>query len=255
MTGTRGRSIAGDNMKNIYTYTFRAVTVICLSYLLTSCIDGEAPWAKKESKPAPAPVEQSYVSIYQVSPGASNADIVVDGVVVNKSSLNFGEKAKYLRIPSGNKTMTLQLSGQDVAQQPINLVKEEQYSVFLVGDTQPTFLVTPVSYNTIPDGYVRIRFLNLSPDAPEANLVEDSETKTLFSGMAFKETPDFIEIPARTSYDVTVRSSVDNSTLVQIPAMKLYPGWTYTILLKGYNNTTSDPSLRLAAEVLSEVER
>jgi len=36
--------------------------------------------------------------------------------------------------------------------------------------------------------------------------------------------------------------------------MKLYPGWTYTIMLRGYHSASVDPSLQLKAEVLSEVE-
>jgi hypothetical protein len=248
-------------MKNLFRTAKRAVGLIALVYISGSCIDGELPWDRKknnsQNSTAPVVVEQSYVSIYQASPAVSNADIVVDDVVITKQPLNYGQQAKYLRIGSGARTLKLQVGGNEVSELPITLDKEQLYSVYLVdNNTQPpAFLVMPVTTAPMQEGNVRIRFINLSPDAPDANLVEDSGDKVLFDGMSFKETADFIEIPAQSSYDLTVRSKADNSILVQIPAMRLYKGWTYTVMLRGYHSDSAEPQLRLAAEVLSEVER
>jgi hypothetical protein len=239
------------------TWTVNTVATLSLTILLTSCIDGELPWKKKGNDPSSEPVEEpaAFVSVYQASPGVSNADIVVDGQTMNTSPLNYGQQEKYMRIESGNKTLKLRLSGQEVAELPIALEKETQYSIFLVGDTQPSFMVMPVTSNNITPGYVRITFLNLSPDAPEVNLIEDVSNTVLFSGLSFKEAPDFVEIPAQSSYDLTVRSAVDNSILIQIPAKRLYEGWNYTVMLRGYTVESADPSVQLTAEILSEVQR
>ncbi|HMJ70157.1 MAG TPA: DUF4397 domain-containing protein [Cyclobacteriaceae bacterium] len=239
------------------TWTANTVATLSLSFLLSGCIDGELPWKKKGADPSSAPVEEpvAFVSVYQASPGVSNADLVIDGETVNSSPLNYGQQEKYMRIPSGNKTLTLSLSGHDVAALPIALVKETQYSIFVVGDAEPSFMVMPVTYDNITPGYIRITFLNLSPDAPDVNLVEDVSNTVLFEKMSFKEAPDFVEIPAQSSYDLTIRSAADNSILVQIPAKRLYAGWNYTVMLRGYHAQSADPSVALAAEILSEVQR
>ncbi len=253
----RGVERADQKKMKYPTWTVNTVATLSLTILLTSCIDGELPWKKKGNDPSSEPVEEpaAFVSVYQASPGVSNADIVVDGQTMNTSPLNYGQQEKYMRIESGNKTLKLRLSGQEVAELPIALEKETQYSIFLVGDTQPSFMVMPVTSNNITPGYVRITFLNLSPDAPEVNLIEDVSNTVLFSGLSFKEAPDFVEIPAQSSYDLTVRSAVDNSILIQIPAKRLYEGWNYTVMLRGYTVESADPSVQLTAEILSEVQR
>lgn len=230
----------------------------CLILMSTAgCIDGELPWDKNKNNPQQAVFEEpvSYVSVFQLSPGAQNAEVVVDGMPINRTPLNYGEHAKYLRVPAGNKTLNLQLSGNQVDAQSVELVKDQLYSVFLAGGSQPTMLITPANNTSVPDGLTRINFLNLSPDAPEVNLVEDETGKVIFEGVSFKEVPHYIEIPAQASYDLTVRSAADNSVLVQVPAKRLYPGWTYTVVLRGYRSQLVQQSMKIGVDILWDVER
>jgi hypothetical protein len=245
-------------MENLFKAAKLVAALLVLAYVLSGCIDGELPWKSKKSSSQPTTpeiIEQSYVSIYQTYPGLGKADVIVDGEKINRKPLDYGQKDRYLRVGSGDKTLTLRLNGTEVAQQPVTLDKERQYSVFLVNNnSRPGFFVMPVATEPIKDGYVRIRFLNLSPDSPEANLVEDSGNRVLFEGMSFQETGQYIEIPAQASYDLTVKSTSDNSIMAQIPAMRLYQGWTYTVMLRGYRSTVGQSETHLTAEVLSEVQ-
>ncbi|MEJ0033784.1 MAG: DUF4397 domain-containing protein [Bacteroidota bacterium] len=219
-------------MKNLFKAAQLAVALLVLAYVLSGCIDGELPWDKKKNPAqptAPAVADESYVSLYQTYPGLGDADVIVDGAVINKAPLSYGEKERYLRVGIGEKTLTLRVDGKDVAQQPITLDNEQQYSVFLVNNnSQPSFFVMPVANEPIKEGYVRIRFLNLSPDAPEANLVVDAGNQILFEGLSFQETSQYIEIPAQASYDLTVKSTAGNSNpradarIETLPGMDLY---------------------------------
>lgn len=236
------------------THVLGACTILVTT---AGCIDGELPWERNKNNTPHIDVEEpvSYVSVFQVSPGAQNADVVVDGRPINRNPLNYGDYTKYMRVPAGSKTLNLQLSGNQVEEQPVELVKDQLYAIFLVGGARPSMLVTPANNTSVPEGFTRINFLNLSPDAPEVNLVEDQTGKTIFEGISFKETPAFIEIPAQASYDLTVRSTADNSILVQVPAKRMYPGWTYTIVLRGYNSSLVDQSMKIGVDILWEVER
>jgi hypothetical protein len=245
-----------DKMNRFFATTTRALGACLILFLTAGCIDGEFPWEKNKNNSQSVNEEPvSYVSVYQVAPGAQNADVVVDGEPINRDPLNYGQNAKYMRVVSGSKTLKLQLSGNQVEEQPVELVKDQLYSIYLVGGSQPSMLVTPGNNTSIAEGYTRINFLNLSPDAPDVNLVVDETGQVIFEGVSFKETPAFIDIPAQPSYDLTIRSSADNSILVQVPAKRLYPGWTYTVLLRGYRSPIAAQSARLAVDILWEVER
>ena len=240
-------------MKKILSLTQQAIAACSILFLATSCIDGELPWEKKKKniEPGVTEVTEAYVSVYPVWPTSQNVDIVVDGSTINRQPLAYGRNQLYLRVPSGMKTLRLEIAGTQVEEQSIELTEESRYSVFLAGGTTPSMLIVPEPTQVIAEGKTRIRFMHLSPDAPEVIVVVDGTNEVLFEG-SFKEASAYLEIPAQASYDLTIRSKADNSVIIQVPAKRLYAGWTYTIMLRGYQSQVAQPSLQLTADILSE---
>jgi hypothetical protein len=98
-------------------------------------------------------------------------------------------------------------------------------------------------------GKAKIRFLNLSPDSEEMSLIANGGQNPLFSGQAFMETSDFIEVDAQ-EFDFQVMSTSGNDNVLSIPDIDLRSGWFYTIVVRGYENPPGGNTNVVSAEVV-----
>lgn len=193
----------------------------------------------------------SYVSIYQASPNSPDLQISLDKKKII-TAFKYTDHTGYLRFISGKRKLEFGPSDASnvVADTTLTYEVGKAYSIFFV-DTydKADLMVLSDDVNAPSSGKAKLRFLNLSPDAPEVSLAESGASSDLFSGRAFKETSDFIEIAADT-YSLVVKTTDGNETLLSLPNVPLLDGWSYSIIVRGYKTVPSGSTNVLSAQLI-----
>jgi hypothetical protein len=201
-----------------------------------------------DSEPLPP---AAYVSVYNASPNSPGLNIILDSKVVNNTSFDYSDHTGYLRFFAGNRKLAFGpfQASNVVADTTMKFEDSKAYSVFVVNNFQDVDLLV-LSDNTDEPGAgkAKLRFLNLSPDAPEVNLAEGDNANPLFTGLAFKEPSEFIEVDAK-KYDFKVKS-LSGDVLLNMPDAVLLDGWSYTVLVRGYKTVPSGSQSVLSSELI-----
>jgi hypothetical protein len=199
------------------------------------------------------PDDVAYVSLYQASPDAPDLGIVVDNRQINTYPFDYADYTGYLRFYTGERNLKFRPFGaaNAVVDSTVTFESGTAYSVFVIDEyPEVGLLVLEDEVDTAPaDGQALIRFLNLSPDAPEIDLAVQGETDVLVSEKAFREESEFVEVTAD-EYDFEVRTSSGDIVKLNIPDITLQSGWYYTIVVRGYETPPVGNSNVLSAEIL-----
>jgi len=199
--------------------------------------------------PEPLP-PVAYVSLYQASPDSPDLNIILDDKVIS-NGFEYSDQTGYLRFLTGNRTLAFGPSGADnvVVDTTMKFEENKAYSVFVVDEFENVdVLVLSDNTDAPADGNAKVRFLNLSPDAPEVSLKQADSTTVLFEGQAFKDASEFIEVDAG-RYNFEVNDASGNIKL-SIPNAILQDGFSYTILVRGYKTPTHGNTNVLSAEII-----
>lgn len=195
----------------------------------------------------------AYVNLYNASPNSPGLNIIVDQRVINNNSFDYADQTGYLRFYTGDRKLGFGPYGADnvVADTTVKFEEGKAYSVFVVDNFQePDFLILSDDTPQPADGKAKIRFLNLSPDAPEVNLLEADSA--LFSGQAFKETSSFVEVDAKVHNFEVKLTSGNGEVLLTVPNAGLTSGWTYTVIVRGYKTPPGGSNAALSAEIIPD---
>jgi hypothetical protein len=105
---------------------------------------------------------------------------------------------------------------------------------------------------TLPaSGQAHVRFVHLSPDAPNVDIVNvtGSLNTVLIADRAYKSATDFIPLPAGT-YDLEVRVAGTSTTALSLPGVTLQAGKILTVFAKGFLAPPAGNSNTLGAEII-----
>lgn len=194
----------------------------------------------------------AYVSLYNASPNGPDLNVIVDNRRINSNSFEYADHTGYLRFYTGERTIQFGPFGASnvVADTTLTLEDGKAYSLFVVDEfPSPGILVLNDDGDEPTEGKAMIRFLNLSPDTEDVNLVADGETDPFFEGQAYKEPSGFTAVDAK-RYDFTVRSTSGDTEILDVPGINLQPGWFYTVIVRGYQEPPQGNTRVLSAEVL-----
>ncbi|MEJ0030212.1 MAG: DUF4397 domain-containing protein [Bacteroidota bacterium] len=97
-------------------------------------------------------------------------------------------------------------------------------------------------------GKARVRFLNLSPDAPDVDLQFADTGAPVATNVSFKEPTTFTELDAN-KYAFQVKTS-SGGALLTLPNVVLLDGWSYSVIVRGFKNPPSGSESVLSAEVI-----
>lgn len=211
--------------------------------LLTSCsLDDD------DSTVTPTPV--AYVSLYHASPNAPELDVYVDERPVNR--LEFTDYTGYLNFYTGNRHLKINPfnASNALVDTTVTFADGGFYSVFIVNNLTSVEALTVRDSTSAPtEGKAKVRFINLSPDATSLDVTLNEGT-SLFSGQAFKQPSDFVEIDAdKSSFAVKAAGGSDAS--VSVSDLNLRPGRFYTIIARGFANPPSGNNNALSLEVIA----
>lgn len=198
------------------------------------------------------PAEVAFVSLYNASPDAPDLDIRVDSRQINNFPFEYGDYTGYLRFFTGDRNFRFGpfSANNAVLDTTVTFVNGEVYSVFVADEYSDLgLLVLEDGTEDADDGMAMVRFIHLSPDAPEVSLAVEGETGAVVGDLTFMEGSDFIGIDPD-EYDFEVRTSSDDNVTLSVPDVELQEGWFYTILILGYDAPQAGNSNVLSARVI-----
>lgn len=222
----------------------RLSAILCsatLVFVLSSCLDND----DQENQVLPV----AYVSIYHESPNAPELDVFVDERPVNR--LEFTDYTGYLNFYTGDRNFKINPfnASNTLIDTTYNFVDGGFYSLFIVNNVSNVeTLIVRDSASAPADGKAKVRFINLSPDAPALDVTEGENT-SLFSAQTFKDPSDFVEVNA-TSDSFAVKAAGSSDELLSADDISLRPGGFYTIIVRGFANPPSGNNNGLSIEVV-----
>lgn len=193
----------------------------------------------------------SYVALYQASPNSPDLNIILDDKVID-NAFEYTDHTGYLRFFTGTRTLEFGPAGASniVIDTTMKFDEAKAYSIFVVDRYQDAdLLILNDDTNAPASGKAKVRFLNLSPDAPKLTLREAEASTPMFTGQEFKAPSDFMEVDAK-KYNLVVTNDTGDETLLSMPNAVLLEGWSYTILVRGFQSPPGGSTSVLSAELI-----
>jgi len=221
---------------------FILLALAVFSMTLTSC-----------GKTEVADTTISYVRVVNGSPGLATYNVYLSGNIINTAALPFLGSTSYISRSSGayNLKFTSASSTETLFTKDITLNPSTNYSYYLInkpGQLDGFLIGDDLSVSAADKAY--IRFVNLSPDAPAADLVKTGATTSLITNKAYKTASTYITVdPGTISLDVkdtstgTVRTTKTDATFAA--------GYHYDVILGGLINPANDTERALTLQVLT----
>lgn len=190
----------------------------------------------------PVEIRVARVAFLNAVPESDGVDIGLDQNQVNNPWSNnpdfaYGDTLGYVNAFPGQRWVRVFASERDPYEQPlidgtINLTPGESYTIYVVGHEELGLVATTDNLSTPASGKAKVRFVNLSPDAPSLSLGINGEGTNISSDKDFKEYSDFVEVDAGETFDfeITLHASGE---IAHSFSMGLHEGGFYTIWAKG----------------------
>lgn len=221
-------------------------SILCgfvLVLLLASCLDDD------DQTNQPVPV--AYVSIYHASPNAPELDVLVDDRPVER--LEFTDYTGYLNFYTGDRHFKINPfnATNSLVDTTVTFADGGFYSLFIVNNLSSIeTLAVRDSASAPASGKAKIRFINLSPDAPSLDVAAHENGSPLFTGQSFKQPSAFIEVNAE-EHAFDIKGSSTGDALVSVSDINLSAGKFYTIVARGFINPPSGNNNALSIEVVT----
>lgn len=204
-----------------------ATAILSIASLFSSCKKDEV---------------KSYANINLIH---ASADAPAFNVYVNKnpfvvSTIPYGGVTGYIQKESGSQKFNLNTKDSSVYTFETTVEENKNYSLFLIDSFKriSALLVTD-DLATPPNGKARLRFVQISPNAPKLDVVNKNNNDKLFSGLLFKDATGFIEVtPGVYDLDLRPADSAAQYTFYQIPNFVISNGKSYTIYTQGFFPST-----------------
>ncbi|MCX2738466.1 DUF4397 domain-containing protein [Pontibacter anaerobius] len=197
-------------------------------------------------------VDQANVMVVHASPDAPGVDLYVDDTKVNNAALNYPENTGYLEVEAGERNFKVTAAGaglgSPVIDADVTLEKDMNYTVFAADELSNITPIVLVDDLTAPaSGQAHVRFVHLSPDAPNVDIVVQGGPD-LFTDVEFTEATAFTPVAAGT---YTVEAQPVGTDVAAVTAtLDLQPGKIYTVFAKGFLSPPADNTNTLGAEVI-----
>ncbi|WEK19371.1 MAG: DUF4397 domain-containing protein [Candidatus Pedobacter colombiensis] len=228
------------NVNNLKTILKAFIAVLTVSVVFIAC-----------SKDKYEPQQVAGLSIINAFPAPDSLDFYIDQTRANNKALKFNSKIDYLNLFPGNRALSVAKRGSNRAliSERFNLLSGVGYSIFVL-DTVNTntkkYLLTEDDLSAPATDKAKVRFINLSKDAPALSLIVNGKDTNLFTDKAFYEYTTFTTVDPGESVTFNVKAGDVVKTI--LPNVKIEKGKIYTIYAKGISTATVD-SLKLGVAI------
>lgn len=175
----------------------------------------------------------SIVRLFHASPNAPSVDVYIDGQLVVED-LSFTNFSDYSYLEEGVHTVQVVPTNDSstiLINKMVDVPDDRIFTIAIVGNLENIEpLLIEDDINEVPSTKeATLRVIHLSPTAPSVNIIADSAT--IFEDLDFKESSDYIKVPAG-MYDIKVALS-ENGNIVLTSKINLKANRIYTIFVVG----------------------
>lgn len=164
-------------------------------------------------------------------------DVYLDNEKLTPVALAFGETSEYVKIPSGNRSVSYAGSNNTTTDTSLNFTPSITYTTFLVTNKQGTLEIVSYEDNlsNTEAGKAKIKLINLTPTfATGINVMVQGGTQFV-NGLPFKEASNYFTVDA----GMNLRYNVVGSGIIKtIDGAALAGGKIYTIWFSGTTTAT-----------------
>jgi hypothetical protein len=206
--------------------------LLCLLLLLSSCLKDNTV---NYNPPA------ALVSFFQASPDETALDLYFNNNKVNLGPIAYGTGLDYFRAYAGLRTVNFYTYGvmDKVYSDTVTIKANNVYSLFLTNKpNQPEMVLLNDTINQPPANMATVRFVNLSPDAPNVDLVLNGTTTV--TNKPYKGFSSFLPVAGNTAYTIQVKQTGTSTVLATLSGVTLNTNLVYTVIFSGLvSGTTS----------------
>lgn len=189
---------------------------------------------------------KSNIRFLHASPGAPAVDVYANDKKI-ASNLAYKQFTKYLSIPTGQYNITVYPAGRrdkPVLKRNVNVPAGTIYTVAAAGKFPTVELVSiPEPKQQIPQGMALVRFVHLSPGAPNVD-VRLPDGAMLFQNIGYKEMSKYSPIkPGRHTFDLYPTGT--DKRILTVPNINLKANQIYSIYATGLVDSTEYPLIVL----------
>ena len=185
------------------------------------------------------------IEVINASSGATSLDVALDNNRLYANYFNFGNRINYFRAYTGTRNFKVFNTNYGNNATPIFtkdfvLEKNKYYSAFIV-DTASKMDVVLLRDSTNAAGRdsVRIRFANMSPDAPGLDIYANGGNTPIITNISYKAASEFINFPSKANVIFDIKPTGQTTLLATLDPLKLEVGGIYTIWAGGYVSGSS----------------
>ncbi|MCZ4222262.1 DUF4397 domain-containing protein [Pedobacter rhodius] len=225
-------------LKNFNTTPKIIYALIALTLFISAC---KKDWGDSGS------VTVAGIGFVHASPGTGAIDFIVDNQKVNNKDFTYTKDLGYFGAYPGSRLfgITKKDSLKYLVKTNVTLQSGLFYSAFVIDVLpSPNILLVQDDLKAPETGKAKIRFINLSPDAPALDLAIEGTSTPLITAKAYKEASTFISIDPSVSYNFQIKES--NNVTATLPATKIESGKIYTLWTKGLKSKTDSTKFGLA---------
>lgn len=219
-------------------------------FLLNSCKKGNADLATNPGAGV------SYVGIVHASAGSPALDFAFDNNRAGVNYFNYTDRVNYLNVFPGNRNFKVYIkgspAGNPVKSKDLSFAAGKHYTVF-IADTAANMdavIVRDSTRSALGDS-LRLRFANMSPDAPALDLYEKGNPTPIATNISYKTAGNFFSFPSKANVVFEIRQNGQTALLATADAVNLYRGYAYTVWCGGYKNGSDAAGTRIRLETFS----
>lgn len=181
-----------------------------------------------------SPTPNSYIRVFHASPNAPSVDVYANGNLIIKD-LAYKQLSPYVPVIPGDYNIKVYPTGvttNPVIDTNVNIPKNTIFNLAIVGKLANISLL-PIPEPISPQNFGRacIRFIHLSPTAPNVDIVLTDGTK-VFNNVGFKNITDYACIPAGT-YSFNIIPTGTTNVVLTVPNVQLAADTFYTLYALG----------------------
>lgn len=205
---------------------------------------------KKDDNP-PAPDQKARLAILVSSPGASELSFYNNGKKTpTVNALNFNTVVNYFAVEPGTGEFGFSKKDSETILAKVNydLKAASYHSLIFIGKYPQSDAILVEDDRSAPaTDKAKIRFANLSPDAPALDLYMQGKTDPGLSNKAFKAVSGFVNVDPVINPKFEIKTTGGANVLATLENFKIEKGKIYTVWVRGLIDAGDGPKLGIEA--------
>ncbi|WP_161805872.1 DUF4397 domain-containing protein [Pedobacter sp. Hv1] len=193
------------------------------------------------------------VNLMISSPGATELSLFLNGTKSTTSALNYNSVVKNLSVTPG--TVEFSFKKKDVTEVldkiSANVKSSGTYTLIFADKSPKTAVILVEDDLTSPTAEkAKIRFANLSPDAPALDLYVVGKTDAVVTNKTFKQVSAFVNIdPGALGFEIKENGKTE--VLATLTKFTIEKGKIYTIWARGLKDPAAADAVKLGIEAMT----